>query len=271
MATFASFYQRIIDPGASQRLSSERPLAGLGRSRRNTFLRGLLGASIATFGLTCAGTFNAQAANFTCSWNYATANWTTAADWSNCNGTDPNNSGGNTYDVIISTGDPTLTTSITSGSVTINSPGAWSLSGSGANATLTGTLTTSGDLELHQSVFLSTGGGLSNSGALNLDTNHLEGGSSLAIGGTLNNSTTINVGPGDHTLTASSTVSAAALGQVGTINLDGVTGGAQAALKIAAGPVTITSGRCGAARHRVVQPCRGRSDQQRGAQPRHLP
>src|SRR6516225_3122226 len=106
MAAFASFYQRVIDPGASQRLSSDRPLAGLGRCRRNTFRRGPLGASIATLGLTCAGTFNAQAANFTCSWNDATANWTTVADWSNCNGTDPNNVGGNTYDVTISTGDP---------------------------------------------------------------------------------------------------------------------------------------------------------------------
>jgi hypothetical protein len=90
-------------------------LAGLGRCRRNTFLRGPLGASIATLGLTCAGTFNAQAANFTCSWNDATANWTTVADWSNCNGTDPNNVGGNTYDVTISTGDPTLTTAVRSG------------------------------------------------------------------------------------------------------------------------------------------------------------
>ena len=31
------------------------------------------------------------------------------------------------------------------------------------------------------------------------------------------------------------------MGQVGAINLDGVIGGAQAALKIATGPVTITS------------------------------
>ena len=129
-------------------LSSDRPLAGLGRCRRNTFLRGPLGASIATLGLTCAGTFNARAANFTCSWNDATANWTTVADWSNCNGTDPNNVGGNTYDVTISTGDPTLTTAVTIGSVTINSPGAWTLSGSGAAAALTGTLTNSGTVAL---------------------------------------------------------------------------------------------------------------------------
>jgi len=179
--------------------------------------------------------------NFTCSWNDATANRTTVADWSNCNGTDPNNGGGNTYDATIATGDPTLTTAITIGSVTITSPGAWTLSGSSASAVLTGTLANSGDLELHKKVSLRTGGNLTNSGALNLDTVHLEGGSSLATGGTLNNSTTIDVGLGDHSLTANSTVSAAALGQVGTINLDGVIGGAQAALKIATGPVTITS------------------------------
>ena len=62
--------------------------------------------------------------NFTCSWNDATANRTTVADWSNCNGTDPNNGGGNTYDATIATGDPPTTTAITIGSVTITSPGA---------------------------------------------------------------------------------------------------------------------------------------------------
>ena len=99
-------------------------------------------------GLTCAGTFNAQAANFTCSWNDATANWTTVADWSNCNGTDPNNVGGNTYDVTISQGDPTLTTAVTIGSVTVNSPGAWTITGAGASATLTGNLTNTGTVAL---------------------------------------------------------------------------------------------------------------------------
>ena len=99
-------------------------------------------------GLTCAGTLNARAANFTCSWNDATANWTTVADWSNCNGTDPNNVGGNTYDVTISQGDPTLTTAVTIGSVTVNSPGAWTITGAGASATLTGNLTNTGTVAL---------------------------------------------------------------------------------------------------------------------------
>jgi hypothetical protein len=81
-----------------------------------------LSGVIAAFGLICFAIGAADAANFTCSWNDATANWTTVADWSNCNGTDPNNGGGNTYDATISTGDPTLTTAITIRSVTITGP-----------------------------------------------------------------------------------------------------------------------------------------------------
>src|SRR5262245_60953103 len=79
----------------------------------------------------CASVPAAEATNFTCSWNDATANWTTVADWSNCNSTFPNNGGGNTYDATIAQGNPTLTTTITIGSATITSPGAWILSGSG--------------------------------------------------------------------------------------------------------------------------------------------
>src|SRR5262249_43833094 len=73
----------------------------------------------------------AYATNFTCSWNDATANWTTVADWSNCNSTFPNNGGGNTFEATIAQGNPTLTTTITIGSVTITSAGVWSIVGSG--------------------------------------------------------------------------------------------------------------------------------------------
>ena len=113
---------------------------------------------IAAFDLICFAIDAADAANFTCSWDDATANW------SNCNGTDPNDGGGNSYCATIATGDPTLTTAITIGSVTITSPGAWTLSGSSASAVLTGTLANSGDPELHKNVSLSTGGNLTNSG-----------------------------------------------------------------------------------------------------------
>src|SRR6516225_1479846 len=239
MAAFASFYQRIIDPGASQRLSSDRPLAGLGRCRRNTFRRGPLGASIATLGLTCAGTFNAQAANFTCSWNDATANWTTVADWSNCNGTDPNNVGGNTYDVTISTGDPTLTTAVTIGSVTINSPGAWTLSGSGAAAALTGTLTNSGTITLLNGASLTTTtGALNNTGLVSVDGGALSGGSggsNLSLGGALTNNARATLEIGNRSLLATSTVQAANLSNAGTFQMLGTNATAAAVLTLTGG------------------------------------
>ena len=76
-------------------------------------------------------------AQLTCSSTDATAAWTTAADWSSCNSTFPNNgqpASADTYDATISTGDPTLTTTITIGSVTITSPGAWTINGPGGSA-----------------------------------------------------------------------------------------------------------------------------------------
>jgi hypothetical protein len=79
MTVFGLLHQRIVTSGAWF------------RARR-------WGAAIAAFGLVCAGFRAAEAANFTCSWNDATANWTTVADWSNCNATFPNNGSGNTFD-----------------------------------------------------------------------------------------------------------------------------------------------------------------------------
>jgi hypothetical protein len=115
----------------------------------------------------------AEAANFTCSWNDATASWTTAADWSNCNGTFPNNGSGNAFDATIAQGNPTLTTTITIGSVTITSPGAWSTAGAGS-ATLTGDV--------------------ANAGVLNVDIGNSDGGGNLTITGTLANIKTVQVG-----------------------------------------------------------------------------
>jgi hypothetical protein len=150
MAVFGSFRQWLVDPAA--RLRS-----------------GLSGAAIASFGLICAGIPATKAANFACSWNDATANWTTVADWSNCNSAFPNNSGGNTYDATIAQGNPTLTTTITIGSVAITSAGMWSLAGTGT-ATLTGDAT--------------------NAGVLDVDVNG-DGGGNLTITGTLANSKTV--------------------------------------------------------------------------------
>jgi hypothetical protein len=61
MAAFGSFHQRVV--GSAVRVGS-----------------GLSAAAIVSFGLICAGK-PAGAVNFTCSWNDATANWTTVADW----------------------------------------------------------------------------------------------------------------------------------------------------------------------------------------------
>src|SRR3984893_18056548 len=166
---------------------------------------GLLPAWMTISVFACAGAPAAYAANFACAWNDGTANWTTTADWSGCNSTFPNNVGGNTYDATVSSGDPTLTTAVTIGSVTINGPGQWDLAGTSASATLTGTLT--------------------NSGNVALDFFGSQGGSNLTVGGTLTNTSsgTVQVGTSGGSLSATSTVSAAALSNSGTIDLFGNT------------------------------------------------
>src|SRR5208282_4040209 len=124
MAAFRTFYQRVMDPGAWRRSGRNANVW----ASSDFFVRPL-GASIATFGLLCAAAPVVEAANFTCSWNDAAANWATVVDWSTCNSTFPNNVGGNTYDATISQGGPTLTTAITIGNVTVNSGGTLGLSG----------------------------------------------------------------------------------------------------------------------------------------------
>jgi hypothetical protein len=160
--------------------------------------------SIAIFAF-CALAPVANAANFTCSWNDATANWTLAADWSNCNGNFPNNSSGNTYDVTISQGNPTLTTpppGITVGSATITSPGVWSITGTGT-ATLTG--------------------GLGNAGVLNVDIGNGDGGGNLTITGTLGNTNTVQVGSGNPNFPA---------GAANTLTLGALTNGSGASFAV---------------------------------------
>ena len=77
-------------------------------------------------GLVCAGP--AVAVNFSCAWNITSGgSWSTAADWTSCNGSDPNNSGGNTYDATIAgSGSYTVTLSspVTIGTLTLNDGGA---------------------------------------------------------------------------------------------------------------------------------------------------
>ena len=134
-------------------------------------------------------------------WTYdATANWDTPSDWS-LGLPDPSS------DVVISTGNPEVTASFgTVGTLKISS----------VNAALT---------------FLDAGassvtGGVTNVGSLGLDSSSGDGGSSLTIGGKLTNDGTLQIGPGDLTLSAASTVYARNLANLqgtayGTIYLYG--------------------------------------------------
>ncbi|HLI14159.1 MAG TPA: choice-of-anchor D domain-containing protein [Alphaproteobacteria bacterium] len=181
-----------------------------------------------------AGAAPARAANFTCSWTDSNANWTTAGDWSNCNGTSPNNGAGNTYDVTISNGGaPQLTSAITIGNVTITNS-AWDLVGSPASANLTGGVTNNGGtVNLSNGATLTTTTDFSNSsGNLEVDLFGGQGGSTLNVGGTLTNSNTVDIG--NTGLSSATTVTAAALSNTGTINLTGNTSSAtQATLNVA--------------------------------------
>jgi hypothetical protein len=147
----------------------------------------------------------ARGANFSCSWTDGADNWTTAADWSGCNGTFPNNSGGNTYDATISTfaPGPLLTSPVTIGSATIGNFGEWNLSGPGATATVTGGITNTAGSSggLHVDSFTATG-------------TMLAGGSTLNIAGTLTNSGSTTLG--NLSLSAPATLTAAALDNTAT-------------------------------------------------------
>jgi hypothetical protein len=206
---------------------------------------------MAAFGLICGGLPGAEAANFTCSWNDATANWTTVADWSNCNSTFPNNGNSNTYDVTISLGDPTLTTPVTLGSVTVNSPppqmvSEWTITGTGASANLTGTLTNSGAVSLQNGALVTVGSGLNNTstGSLLVD-NSGAGGSSLNIAGTLTNSGAgglPGVFIGNSGISQATIVTAAGLSNTGTIEIQG-SATKQAALEIGSAAPSTWTGR----------------------------
>src|SRR5579883_1712288 len=210
--------------------SSSHDLHAVLRRRRPATMTAAVALAI---GL-AAGAAPARAANFTCSWTDSNANWTTAGDWSNCNGTSPNNGAGNTYDVTISNGGaPQLTSAITIGNVTITNS-AWDLVGSPASANLTGGVTNNGGtVNLSNGATLTTTTDFSNSsGNLEVDLFGGQGGSTLNVGGTLTNSNTVDIG--NTGLSSATTVTAAALSNTGTINLTGNTSSAtQATLNVA--------------------------------------
>src|SRR5207245_823146 len=73
--------------------------------------------------------------------------------------------------------------------------------------TLNNAFTNSGTFGLTQIAALTITGNFTNSGALNLDTNGFgDGGGSLTIGGTLNNTNAVQVGPSNGNLTAATTL-----------------------------------------------------------------
>jgi hypothetical protein len=116
----------------------------------------------------CCSPFSvARAQNFSCTASGGA--WTTAGDWSSCNGTFPNNgqpSASDTYDATVA-GNTTLGSAVTVGNVTIDSGEAWQVSASGDTITLNGAL--------------------ANSGLTEIDVSGGQGGTTVAIGGALTN------------------------------------------------------------------------------------
>jgi hypothetical protein len=188
-----------------------------------------LPVALAVFAFLCAGAPAGRAANFSCTWTDASDNWTTTGDWFGCNGAFPNNGGGNTFDATISTGDPTLTTAVNVGSVTINSLGAWTVTGAGASATLSGVSSNAGTLALANGASVTTVGvGLTNTGGVSVDGGFDAGGGggALTLGGALTNS-------------------AGAVTNTGSVNVDNVFGGSGGSTVTVGGALDNDSGSLG--------------------------
>src|SRR5262249_27073748 len=151
----------------------------------------------------------------TIKWTERSGNWTTAADWET--GTVP---GFGDDAVIDLAGNYTVsvTAPISVASLRVNNGGT------------TFSINDPGDTE-------TVAGGVGNIGTLNIDTGFAPGGSSLALGGTLANGGTINIGNNGFNgggIAQTTTISAAALANLGTINLVGNSnaGGARAILDV---------------------------------------
>ncbi|HVV92957.1 MAG TPA: VWD domain-containing protein, partial [Hyphomicrobiales bacterium] len=103
----------------------------------------------------------------------------------------------------------------------------------GSNSALTGLATNAGTLDLELGATISTTGNLNSTNRIQVDVFGREGGSHLTVGGTLSNSGSIQLGPGDSSLSADSAIGAAALVNNGSIDLFGGTGGTDATLAVA--------------------------------------
>jgi Hyphally regulated cell wall protein N-terminal len=93
----------------------------------------------------------------------------------------------------------------------------------GANSALRGLEVVKGGLALDNGAAVRTLGGLAvtSSGSITLDEPYGDGGSLLAVDGTLTNAGTIEIGPGNDTLSATSAVDAASVLNLGTIDAYG--------------------------------------------------
>lgn len=228
-------------------------------------------------------------ANLQVSWNGSTADWSTSADWSsgvvpNDSGTDATLAGTGGYTVTISTAE-----SFTVGSLAITdrsaalqiagghlmATGMTSVAGDfelqfGASATLSGALTVTGSLNIDSTTAgtttgsnLTVGGDLTNSGTIDIGTGgggpygDMGGGGIVSVSGTLANSGLLNIFDSSATATV---VTAAALVDTGTINLNGdargdgtgaaeliVTGSGTAGSSVGLNTGTISSNRNGVA------------------------
>ncbi len=194
---------------------------------------------------TAAAIRPAAAANFTCSFTQAVnSDWTTAGNWSGCNGLYPNDGGGNTYDVsLVSGGTATLSTvaPITVGTGTVTNTTVNFVSG--ANATFTGNVgVTSGSGQLAvdpyngggsqvtiDGALVNASGGPFGSAGVVVGNGGMASASRLSIGGTLTNTGGTTSVTGGNTAGATGQINvtgAAPSTATGQYNIVGNAGGA---------------------------------------------
>jgi subtilase-type serine protease len=145
-----------------------------------------LPAWMAISAFACAGAPAAYAANFSC--QSTGGSWTTAGDWTGCNGTFPDNGGGNTYDATVTSGSSTLTSAVTVGNVTIDSGASWFTSASGSTITLNNALSNRGTTLIDASggqggTTFSIGSDLTNSGTFDIGVTNLSAPTNVTVGG----------------------------------------------------------------------------------------
>jgi hypothetical protein len=169
-----------------------------------------------------AGASAAHAGQLSCSWD-GDDNWTAVRSWSHCNNRYPNNSGGTTYDVLISSGALRLANAVSVRNLSVNRGASWVLLTDGSTlpvATITGTLTSSGEILLSNRATIRTGGNLTNTGDGGSFDVGVDGtGSTVDIGGVLSNRGTLGIGRSPSAAPAA--VTAKGLVNAGTIALDG--------------------------------------------------